>query len=267
MSAHLFDLTGRVALVTGAGSGIGRAATATLAGLGAIVVATDRNLASVEETVASLDQGSALAVQQDVTEEAGWPGVLETVRSRYGRLDILLNNAGIMLAKPFLETPLEALRRQYAINVEGPFMGMQAAIPLMTETAAAHGTGPSIINVSSIYGQIVGDRYSAYSASKGAIKMLSKAVAAELAPAGIRVNSIHPGPTATNLGAEHEAPKDATGRVLSPEEIVGDWLRRIPMGRFGAADDIAAVIAFLACDASRYVTGAEIVVDGGYSAI
>jgi NAD(P)-dependent dehydrogenase (short-subunit alcohol dehydrogenase family) len=131
---------------------------------------------------------------------------------------------------------------------------------------AEHGARPAIVNVSSIYGQIAGSRYAAYSASKGAIKMLSKAVAVELAAAGIRVNSVHPGPMATKLGANHPPERNAMGEVLTPQQTFASWLRLIPMQRFGAVDDMAPMIAFLASDAAGYITGAEFVVDGGYLA-
>ena len=260
-----FDLADRVAVVTGAGSGIGRATTILLAELGVSVIATDIDLAGVQDTVAGL--AGAVALEHDVTSEADWASVFVHVIGAGGRLDILVNNAGVMLHAPFEATPIDYLRRQYAINVESAFIGMQGALPLMKASQVAHGARPSIINVSSIYGQVVGASFSAYSASKGAIKMLSKAVAAELAPAGIRVNSIHPGPTATNLGAKWDPPRDADGVLIPPEALNAAWARLIPAGRLGEVGDIAPVIAFLASDAAGYITGAEIVIDGGYTAI
>lgn len=263
---QLIDMTGRVIVVTGAASGIGRATARQFAELGGQVLATDRDPAGLETTSQGHFEGSITTLRHDVTSQADWREVFAAVRS-LGRLDVLVNNAGIMLAGPFEDAPLDDLRRQYQINVEGPFMGMQGAIPLMKESIAKHGARPSIINVSSVYGQVAGARYAAYSASKGAIKMLSKAVANELATTGIRVNSIHPGPTATNLGANHPPQLDATGEAISATAAMANWLRLIPMGRFGTVDDIAPVIAFLASDAAGYITGAEIVIDGGYAAV
>ena len=262
-----FDLTGRVAIVTGAGSGIGRATATLFAELGVRVVATDINLATVKETVAAISKGTAVALRHDVTSEDEWAEVFKHVSTQIGRLDILVNNAGVMLSKPFEGAPIEHLRRQQKINVESVFMGMQGAIPLMKASIKEHGATPSIVNVSSIYGQVAGAQFAAYSASKGAVKMLTKAVARELASTGIRVNSIHPGPTATNLGASWDPPRDAQGDLIPPEIVVANWLRLIPMGRFGAAGDIASVVAFLASDGAAYITGAEIVIDGGYTAI
>jgi NAD(P)-dependent dehydrogenase (short-subunit alcohol dehydrogenase family) len=262
-----FDLAGRVAVVTGAGSGIGRATAILLAGLGVRVVASDIDLGSVEETVADLPQGAALALRHDVTAEADWARIFAHVEREEGRLDILVNNAGVMMSAPFEGAPIEHLRRQQAINVESVFMGMQGAIPLMKASIERHGARPSIINVSSIYGQVAGATFAAYSASKGAVKMLTKAVAHELAPAGIRVNSIHPGPTMTNLSRDWDPPRDAGGVLIAPDILIANWLKLIPMGRMGVVGDIAPVIAFLASDAAGYMTGAELVIDGGYTAI
>lgn len=263
----LAELEGRVAIVTGAGSGIGLATAQQLAACGATVIATDIDEASLAVYRTEEGNGDFHSLHHDVTDHAHWATVIAKAEE-LGRLDILVNNAGIMIDTPFERAPLEDLRLQYRINVEGPFIGMQAALPLLARRRDADGSSTaSIINVSSIYGQVAGDRYAAYSASKGAIRMLSKAAAVELAPKGIRVNSIHPGPTATKLGANHEIPTDDMGTPLSIEQIIAMWNSRIPAGRMGNVEDIAPVVAFLASDAARYVTGAEIVVDGGYSAI
>jgi NAD(P)-dependent dehydrogenase (short-subunit alcohol dehydrogenase family) len=262
----IFDLRGRVAVVTGAASGIGQATARLLADLGVHVVATDIDPSGLKATAEGSFDGTIKTMGHDVTSESDWRQVFATVED-LGRLDILVNNAGVMIAGHFQDAPLEHLRRQYRINVEGPFIGMQGAIPLMKASIVSHGARPAIINVSSVYGQVSGERYAAYSASKGAIKMLSKAVANELASSGIRVNSIHPGPTATKLGADHPPARDSTGEVISPAAAFANWVRLIPMGRFGEVGDMAPVIAFLASDAAGYITGAEIVVDGGYIAI
>ena len=263
---QLFDLSGRVALITGAGSGIGRATCGVMADLGATVVATDIDMTAASATVAALSGTGHLAERLDVTNEADWLRARERIQAAFARLDVLVNNAGIMLARSFMASPLDDLRLQYRINVEGPYMGMQTLIPLLQHTHASHGTSPSIINISSVYGQVAGDRYAAYSASKGAIAMLSRAVGHELASSGIRVNSVHPGPCATNLGAAHAPMQDNDGAPMQMQQVMAYWLQKMPIGRMGQAGDIAPVIAFLACDASIFVTGAQIVADGGYSA-
>lgn len=265
-----FDITGRVAVVTGAGSGIGRATALLLAARGARVFGTDINLSTAQETAALCGKrgvGEVIAVAHDVSNEADWNRVFDQVASLAGRLDILVNNAGVMMAGAFETASLGDLRRQQVINVESVFLGMQGAVVLMRKTQADHASHPSIINVSSVYGQVAGAAFAAYSATKGAVRMMTKAVANEIAGSGVRVNSVHPGPVATNLGSDWEPPKDAEGELLSPEAALAQWTRLIPMGRLGSVDDIAPVIAFLASDAARYMTGTEVVVDGGYTAV
>jgi NAD(P)-dependent dehydrogenase (short-subunit alcohol dehydrogenase family) len=264
MTQALFDLTGRVALVTGAASGIGRQTAHTLASLGATVYGTDLNTNALAETMAGIG-GRGLG--HDVTSPDDWTSAIDAVRTGSGRLDVLVNNAGIMLNRPFLDTTLDEFRNQQQINVESVFLGMKTALPLMLETVAAHTVSPSIINVSSVYGQVAGASFSAYSASKGAVRLMTKAVAFEFAENGIRVNSLHPGPTATNLGAGWEPPRDAEGNLLSPEQAAARWLTLIPNRRFGMPADMAGAIAFLASDASSYMTGSELTVDGGYTAV
>ena len=266
--SELFSLDGRVAIITGAGSGIGRSAAQILSELGATVVGTDISLEPLQETIAGLDRPDAsLAVHHDVTLAESWNSLIAQVEDGFGRLDVLVNNAGIMLPGYFMDAPVEHLRRQYLINVEGPFLGMKAAIPLMKASITNYGSNPSIINISSVYGQVAGDEFAAYSASKGAIRMLSRAVGAELAHAGIRVNCLHPGPTRTNLSADWGDPRDRDGNLIPREEYVASWIRKMPMGRMGEAADAAAAIGFLACDASRFMTGSDVVVDGGYTAV
>ena len=265
MSAAAASLAGKIAWVTGAGSGIGRATALALAEAGAIPVIGDVNAASLAET-AALIAGESLSLVHDVTDEASWAAGVDAVRQRFGQLDVLVNNAGIMLAKPFPEAPLEHLRRQQTINVESVFIGMQAALPVLHEAIAKGATGASIINISSVYGMVAGAQFAAYSASKGAVRGLTRAVALELARTGIRVNCVLPGPVHTNLGADWAPPVDAAGVPIPAEVALAAWAATIPMGRLGEARDIAPLVRFLASDEARFITGAEFVADGGYTA-
>jgi NAD(P)-dependent dehydrogenase (short-subunit alcohol dehydrogenase family) len=263
--AYQSNLSGRVAVVTGAGSGIGKAAALYLRDLGAHVIATDINEGSIAQTMEELGSPESVGLHHDVTSAEDWDRVISVATERFDRLDILVNNAGIMLPGKFGVASVDHLRIQYKVNVESVYLGMYAALPALRKSIVSHSSKPSIVNVSSIYGQVAGAQYAAYSASKGAVRMLTKAVAFELAPEGIRVNSIHPGPTATNLSSSWEPARDASGRLIDPEVALAKWLTLIPMGRLGSVDDIAPVIAFLAGDCAAFVTGAEFIVDGGYT--
>lgn len=257
-----FSLAGKRALVTGAGSGIGRATALQMAELGAELIVTDIDADTAAETAATIG-GSASAHAHDVSKAEDWARVYHATG---GALDILVNNAGVMMSKPFREAPIANLHRQQAINVDGLYLGMQGALPLMRAAVAASGETASIVNISSVYGMVGGAQFAAYSATKGAVRGLSRAVAFELAKEGIRVNTVLPGPVGTNLGADWDAPADADGNPIPPEAALAAWTSLIPMGRLGEPRDIAPLVAFLASDAARFITGAEFVADGGYTA-
>ena len=265
IATTLTDLTGKICWVTGAGSGIGRETALTLARSGATVVASDINGDGARE-VAEACGPSAVAFDHDVTDEAGWQSCAEAIDQRFGHLDVLVNNAGIMVSRPFSEAPVDILRRQHQINVESVYIGMQVAEPLMRAAIAKGAVGASIINVASVYGMVAGAQFAAYSATKGAVRALSRAVAFEWAQSGIRVNCVLPGPVQTNLGADWEPPVDASGNPIPPDVALAGWAAMIPMKRLGLAGDIAPMIAFLASDGAAFVTGAEFVADGGYTA-
>jgi NAD(P)-dependent dehydrogenase (short-subunit alcohol dehydrogenase family) len=265
-----FNLSGKVIMITGAGKGIGREAAFELAALGAFVVVTDIDQALVEETEGLVVEkgGKALSLKHDVTSPEDWAQVIATIKSTQGRLDVLVNNAGIMINKPFAMTTLADFRRVMNINVDSIFMGCQAALELMKESGKTT-EGASIINLSSIYGQVGGPMQSAYCASKGAVRMLTKALAVELARFGtkIRVNSVHPGPVNTELGRSGITDAVAFGVLPNEEAGIAKVTTQFPMGRWGEIHDIAPVIAFLASDASKFMTGTELTIDGGYTAI
>jgi NAD(P)-dependent dehydrogenase (short-subunit alcohol dehydrogenase family) len=250
-------VSGKVALVTGAASGIGRASAEVLAREGASVVLTDIQVALGEQAAAGVVKagGKAAFRRQDVTSEDGWAEIVGGIEREQGRLDILVNNAGIAIAGFVTQLSLEEWRRQQTINVDSVFMGTRASLPLMSK-----GGGGSIINISSIAGLRGAPRLSAYCASKGAVRLFSKAVAVECAALknGVRVNSIHPGIIETPIWAALGAP----GSNLPPDL---DTLAaiRVPLGVKGQPVDIANAVLFLASDESRYMTGEEMVVDGG----
>ena len=265
-----FDLTGKVIVITGAANGIGEQCAYDLSAMGATIVATDIDEAGANETVEKIIEGGgeAIALKHDVTREADWDNTVGVCREKFSRLDVLVNNAGIMLNIPFSLCSYDDFKKQQTINVDSIFIGCKAAYPLMQESAATT-AGSSIINLSSIFGQISGPMHSAYCASKGAVRMLSKSLAVELGRMGtnIRVNSVHPGPVNTELGRSAAVDAERLGLIESADARNDEVGKIFPMGRWGEAEDVSGVIAFLAADASKFVSGAELVVDGGYSIV
>lgn len=265
-------LDGRVAIVTGAAAGIGRAAALALAAEGALVVATDIDVAGGEETHGLIQAagGHALFLAHDVADEDIWAEVVETARAQRDRLDILVNNAGIAATGLLTDMSLERWNRQLAVNVTGVFLGCKHAIPAMR----AGGRGGSIINISSIAGLEGAAGLAGYSATKGAVRLLSKSVAKECALArdGIRCNSVHPGIIDTAIWTKmDDAGANPVTAAFTPPGANAPKVELIaaagaPLGFAGRPEDIAAGIVFLACDDSRYMTGAELVIDGGWTA-
>ena len=243
------QLDGRVCLVTGAGRGIGAAIATAFAQAGAEIVLTDIHKESVEAHAAALGQSAHV---HDVADEAAWIQIVGAVAARFNRLDVLVNNAGYGWLKPVVDTPLAEWRRLMAVNVDGTFLGMKHAIPLIEKTG-----GGAIVNMSSMYGKVGNAGTAAYCASKGAVTLMTKAVALECAERrnGIRVNSIHPGYVQT----------PSVGEALSPAQI--EQLRKLhPIGRIADPAEIARAVVFLASEDASFMTGAELVVDGGFTA-
>lgn len=256
-------LENRIVCITGAASGIGRSAALLMAREGALVVATDCQ--EEKGLVAEIGQegGQAMFLRHDVTEEAAWSEVISAIRSRCGRLDVLVNNAGIGLSGPVVDMSLADWRRQTAVNLDGVFLGVKHALPLLRESG-----GGSIVNVSSIAGIKASANAAGYCATKGAVRLFTKAIALECAAArdNVRVNSIHPGIVDTAIwdsliGTTQDG---ANARPRGPT-LEAMTVHTIPLGRTGTAAEIAAGILWLASDESRYVTGTELVIDGGRS--
>ncbi len=244
---------GRVALVTGGASGIGRATALRLAEEGASVVVTDLQDEAGEAVAAEIREGDgeALFVGHDVSDQASWERALGAAGEAFGRLDVLVNNAGIGDTAAIEDTSLEEYERTIAVDQTGVFLGMKMAAPMLAESG--HG---AIVNVSSIFGTTGGFGASpAYHAAKGAITTLTKNAALHWATEGIRVNSIHPGFIDTPLLDQ------AKGTPF--EDLM---VQSTPMGRLGLPGEVAAGIAYLASDDASFVTGSELYVDGGYTA-
>ena len=244
-------LAGKVALISGAARGMGESEARLFAGEGAQVVLgdvlEDQGRAAVENI--AQQGGSATFVPLDVTHEQDWQRAVETAEQTYARLDILVNNAGIVRMAPLDETSLEAWNEVIGVNQTGVFLGMKHAVPALRRAG-----GGSIVNISSIAGLIGLPNIPAYQASKGAVRLLTKNAAVQYATDKIRVNSVHPGRIETPMTAP-----------LAPErrEML---LRLAPLGRDGTAEEVAYGVLYLASDESSYVTGAELVIDGGYTA-
>jgi len=258
-------VAGKVALVTGGSSGIGAACAESLAREGASVVITDvqdaKGAALVEDIGAA--GGTARYLHHDVTSEEAWVQIIADIKAAFGRLDILVNNAGIAVtAASITEMSLADWRRQQAVNVEGVFLGVKHGLGLMR----AAGNGGSIINISSVAGLKGAATLAGYSATKGAVRLFSKSIALECATArdGVRVNSVHPGIIETPIWLSIMNP-DAPG-ANAPPDLDAISSMAVPMGVKGLPGDIAQGVLWLASDDSRYVTGTELVIDGGFMA-
>jgi NAD(P)-dependent dehydrogenase (short-subunit alcohol dehydrogenase family) len=254
-------LKGKVALITGGASGIGEATAKLFAEEGAKVVVGDIKEQDGEMVVKSIREkgGEAIFVKLNVTKEEDWQQAIDITVRTFGKLNILVNNAGISLAKDVEETSLDDWNRIMTVNATGVFLGMKYAIKAMKE----NGENCSIINRSSIDGQVGEAGLFAYCASKGAVTVMTKSAALACGQKGykIRVNSVHPGYIHTALTEE-----EARGYGLDPNEYLSKVGKMHPIGRIGEPIDVAYLDLYLASDESSWVTGAEFVIDGGWTA-
>ena len=244
-------LDGKVALISGGSKGQGAAEAKLFAQEGAKVVLADILDNEGKKVEAEINEtgGEAMYLHLDVTSEADWAAAVRAAIDSYGKLDILVNNAGILLRKGVEETSAEEWDRVQDVNSKGVFLGVKAAIPAMREAG-----GGSIVNISSIAG-LRGSTSTAYGASKGLVRLLTKSTAVQYGPEGIRCNSVHPGIIETDMTEEM---LDSVGRE--------QWLARTPLRIIANAHDVALGVLYLASDESRYVTGSELVIDGGITA-
>lgn len=251
---------GKMAFVTGGASGLGRASALMLAKEGAKVTVADINATGAEDAAREINDlypGKGFAVALDVTQEEQWKTALQTAHDAMGGLNVLFNNAGIADGSTVEDTDFETWKRVQAIDTDSVFLGCKYALPLMK----AHAPG-SIINTSSIAGLIAGHNMASYNAAKAGVWLLSKSVALHCAKRGyrIRCNSIHPTFVDTPI-------LDSMQGGMSKEELKSKLARQVPLGVIGDADDVAYAVIFLASDESKFITGAELKIDGGISAM
>ena len=247
-------LAGKVALISGGARGQGAVEAKLFAQEGAKVVIGDVLDEEGKRTEADINEagGDTTYIHLDVTNEADWSSAVETAVKSYGKLDILVNNAGITIRKQVEDTTEGDWDRIMAINAKGVFLGTKQAIPAMRQNG-----GGSIINISSTAG-LVGSPYSgaSYAATKGAVRLFTKSTAIQYAKEGIRCNSVHPGLLDTPM----------TEEMLSDNAHLEERIQRIPLGRVGQAEDVAYGVLYLASDEASFVTGSELVIDGGNTA-
>lgn len=243
----------KVAIITGAAGGMGKADALLFVQEGAKVAITDLQEDKIKDVVAEIEAlgGEAIGFKHNVASEEDWVRVVDETVQKFGKIDILVNNAGVSNATPFMDLTVEGWEKTMSINVTSIFLGQKYVIPHMIEAG-----GGSIVNISSIAGLTGGSGAGPYTASKGAVRMLTKATAVDFAKHNIRCNSVHPGYIETPMTVD-----------LFKDEQMMQWFQsQTPLPRLGKAEDIARGVLFLASDESSYITGVELPIDGGYFA-
>lgn len=246
-------LKDKVALISGGAGGIGAAVACRLASEGAKVVVADVREQDADRVIAEISRsgGEAIFVRLDATQEQDWTNAVATITDRFGRLNVLVNNVGIYRRANIEQTTTDEWDLVMSVNARSAFLGTKAVIPAMQAAG-----GGAIVNLSSVSGLVGGPYSTAYNASKGAVRLLTKSTAVQYAKDGIRCNSVHPAPIET----------DMLDVVFPDEQRRRERLAEIPLGRFGTPDEVAHAVLFLASDESSYITGSELVVDGGLTA-
>jgi NAD(P)-dependent dehydrogenase (short-subunit alcohol dehydrogenase family) len=263
-------LDGKIALISGAARGIGAETARLMIEAGAKVAIGDVLDERGRETVRSLDGagGEAIYTHLDVTREEDWTAAVSGVTGRFGRLDVLVNNAGVFLGMDLEEATLADWHRLCAVNLTGVFLGTKLALPALRESAQQSPHGSAIVNLSSVAGLVGSSNDPLYSMTKGGVSLFTKSAALEFARKGyrIRVNSVHPGTTETEMGDQVLAIRARNLGANDLEPARRQALTRIPIGRMGTVTDIAKGIVFLASDDAGFMTGSGLVVDGGITA-
>ncbi|QCW50587.1 SDR family oxidoreductase [Nocardioides dongxiaopingii] len=257
------DLTGRTALVTGGAQGLGEGMARALAAAGATVVIADLQDEAAASVAASLGEGHG-AVHLDVTDEAGWEAAVAAAVERTGRLDIVVNNAGVEVSSLAADVEVSDIRTMLDVNVLGTALGIKHALRTMRPGGAA-GHGGSIVNISSVAATIAFPGIPIYSATKAAVDRLTRVAAMEAGKLGwgVRVNCVYPGLVPTAMGQGLAVDMATLGLFESPEAAVGAVVELTPLGRLGEVADMADAVVFLASDAARFITGTGLSVDGG----
>src|SRR5262245_50475500 len=263
-------LDGKIALISGAARGIGAETARKMAAAGATVVVGDVLAERVRETAREITDagGKALALALDVTTEESWTDAVAAATKQFGKLDILVNNAGMFLGKDMMDATLEEWNRLVAINMTGVWLGTKACAPALAESGKASRHGSAIVNLASVAGLVGSQLDPLYSMSKGGVTLFTKSTALEFGRKGykIRVNSIHPGVIDTDMGQQTFVMRARALGTNDTEATRKTSTAMHPVGRLGVADDIAKGIVFLASDDAAFMTGAGLVVDGGYTA-
>ena len=251
-------LDGTVALVTGAGGGIGGATVAAMRAAGAEVIATDLKAPSCGD----------INMAQDVTDEAGWESLASEIEKRWGRLDALINNAGIAIVSSIADNTIEMWRKQMAVNVESMLFSHKSMLPMLCKSGETRQGGASVVNLSSVGGLGGSPFMAAYCTSKGAVRLFSKSAALEFAALkyNIRVNSVHPGGIETPMMDEIIASYVRLGAAPDEKTARAGVDAQHPLGRWGQSEEIAGGIVFLCSPSASFMTGSELVIDGGFTA-